>query len=390
MELEGFGIDVSTLEEIGREFDARNEALTRAILAYAPEGMQLNINSTRQLGELLFDILGLPPVKKTKTGYSTDIEVLEKLKNKHPILPLLIEQRKLAKINSTYVKGLTKIVSPDHKIHSSFNQTITTTGRISSSNPNLQNIPIKTEEGRQIRKAFVPAQKDNLLVSADYSQIELRVLAHITKDAQMTQAFIDGKDIHTITASEVFNVAPEDVTPLQRSQAKAVNFGIIYGISDFGLSRNLDIPRKAAAAYIEKYLEEFSGVKAYMAKIIEYAKAYGYVCTLFGRRRYLPDIYSANYTIRSFAERTALNTPIQGTAADIIKIAMVNVAEKLKTGGYRSKMTLQVHDELILDCPQNEIGEVSEMLKYEMEHAVSFDVPIIANIAVGRDWYNAK
>ncbi len=390
MELEGFGIDVSVLEEIGREFDARNEELTRAILAYAPEDMQININSTRQLGELLFDVLGLPPVKKTKTGYSTDIEVLEKLKNQHPILPLLIEQRKLAKINSTYVKGLTKIVAEDRKIHSSFNQTITTTGRISSSNPNLQNIPVKTEEGRQIRKAFVPVSADNVLVSADYSQIELRVLAHITKDPHMTQAFQSNQDIHTITASEVFNVAPEDVTPLQRSQAKAVNFGIIYGISDFGLSRNLDISRKAAGEFIARYLEEFSGVKEYMAKIIAHARECGYVSTLFGRRRYLPDIYSANYTVRSFAERTALNTPIQGTAADIIKIAMINVADKLKEGGYVSKLTLQVHDELILDCPQREAEDVSTMLKYEMEHAAVLDVPLVANVAAGRDWYNAK
>lgn len=390
MESEGFSVDVSVLEEIGRDFDARNEELTREILSYAPEGMNININSTRQLGELLFEVLGLPSVKKTKTGYSTDIEVLEKLKNKHPILPLLIEQRKLAKINSTYVKGLTKIISSDRKIHSTFNQTITTTGRISSSNPNLQNIPIKTEEGRLIRRAFVPSKSDNMLVSADYSQIELRVLAHITKDEHMTEAFRRNMDIHTITASQVFNVAPEDVTPMQRSQAKAVNFGIIYGISDFGLGRNLAISRKAAGEFIEKYLSEFTGVKEYMARIIAHAKECGYVCTLFGRRRYLPDINSANYTMRSFAERTALNTPIQGAAADIIKIAMINVSEKLKEGGYQSRMTLQVHDELILDCPGCEVDSVSVMLKNEMEHAVELNVPLVANVAIGRDWYDAK
>lgn len=391
MELEGFKVDVQMLGELEKEFDRRTDALSKQILDLAGKTEEFNLNSTKQLGVLLFEELNLPVVKKTKTGYSTDIEVLEKLNGRHPIIPLLIELRKLTKLNSTYIKGFLKITDPKtHKIHSTFNQTVTTTGRISSSSPNLQNIPIKTEEGKIIRKIFIPSSNDNLLIDADYSQIELRLLAHISNDENMIRAFRNNEDIHARTASEVFGVPLNEVTSLQRSRAKAVNFGIVYGISDFGLSRNLNISRSDAKAYIEKYLDSFPGVKKYMNDIVETVRETGFAQTMFGRRRYLPDIHSKNFTIRSFGERTALNTPIQGSAADIIKIAMVRVFNRLKEQDLKAKLILQIHDELIIDCPKSEQTQAEEILKFEMENAAELSVPLVADLKSAENWYDAK
>ena len=391
MEEYGFTVDPGMIESLGREFDSRISEINNSIAAFVPEDMpSFNVNSTKQLGELLFDRLGLPVVKKTKTGYSTDIDVLEKLKDKHPLIPLIIQQRQLTKLNSTYIRGLTKYIAGDGRIHSNFNQTMTATGRISSSNPNLQNIPIKTEEGKIIRKVFIPSDSDHLIVSADYSQIELRVLAHISGDENMIASFKGGLDIHRKTASEIFGVPFEEVTSAQRSSAKAVNFGIVYGISDYGLSQNTGISRKEAARYIETYLDKFPQVKAYMKNIVEYARENGYVSTMFGRRRYIPDIASSSFTARSFAERTALNTPIQGSAADIIKIAMINVADRLRKEGLRSALMLQVHDELIIDCLISERDKVRAVLQEEMENAAELKVPLVAEVVEGNNWYEAK
>ena len=391
MEEYGFTVDPGMIESLGREFDSRIAEINNSIAAFVPEDMpSFNVNSTKQLGELLFDRLGLPVVKKTKTGYSTDIDVLEKLKDKHPLIPLIIQQRQLTKLNSTYIRGLTKYIAGDGRIHSNFNQTMTATGRISSSNPNLQNIPIKTEEGKIIRKVFIPSDSDHLIVSADYSQIELRVLAHISGDENMIASFKGGLDIHRKTASEIFGVPFEEVTSAQRSSAKAVNFGIVYGISDYGLSQNTGISRKEAARYIETYLDKFPQVKAYMKNIVEYARENGYVSTMFGRRRYIPDIASSSFTARSFAERTALNTPIQGSAADIIKIAMINVADRLRKEGLNSALMLQVHDELIIDCLISEREKVRAVLQEEMENAAELKVPLVAEVVEGNNWYEAK
>ncbi len=391
MELEGFKVDVDMLYKLEADFDKRIAALTEKILSMAGKDSSFNINSPKQLGVLLFEEMGLPFYKKTKTGYSTDIEVLEKLKNKHDIIPLIIELRQLMKLSSTYVKGLMKITDVrTSKIHTTFNQTITTTGRISSSAPNLQNIPIKTEEGKIIRKVFIPSSENNVLIDADYSQIELRVLAHISEDEKFIDAFMNNEDIHAHTASEVFDVPIDEVTKMQRSRAKAVNFGIVYGISDYGLSRDLNIKRSDAKEYIEKYLEKFTKVKEYMINIVEKAKSDGYVTTMFNRRRYIPDINSTNFTIRNFAQRIALNTPIQGSAADIIKIAMIHVNEQLKSGNYKAKLILQVHDELIIDCPKNEVEAVKNILKNEMENAVKLRVPLVADIASADNWFDAK
>ncbi len=390
MEKIGFKVDIKALKELGEEFDARSEKLHTEMMALSGKDASFNFNSTKQLGELLFDELGLPVVKKTKTGYSTDIEVLEKLKDKHPLIPLIIEQRQTAKLNSTYVKGLLKLADSESHIHSTFNQTITTTGRISSSSPNLQNIPVKTEEGRVIRKVFVPENPGCLIVSADYSQIELRVLAHIANDENMINAFKHNIDIHAKTASEVFNVPVEEVTKEQRGRAKAVNFGIVYGISDFGLSKGINTSRKEAKEYIDAYFSKFPKVKEYMNNIAQFARENGYVSTLFGRRRYLNDINSKNYTMRSFAERTAFNTPIQGTAADIIKIAMVDVSDELKKRRLKSQLILQIHDELLIDCVPEEKDEIVELLKDKMENAVSLRVPLVADVNYGESWYDAK
>ncbi|WP_138268309.1 DNA polymerase I [Anaerofustis stercorihominis] len=391
MEIEGFKVDVNMLEVLGEDFDKRVENLTKQIRELAGEDESFNVNSTKQLGHVLFEKLNLPVIKKTKTGYSTNIEVLEKLKDHHPIIPLIIELRQVSKLNSTYVKGFVTLIDrKEDKIHSTFNQTITTTGRISSSNPNLQNIPVRTNEGRIIRKVFIPSKEGNVLVDADYSQIELRVLAHISSDEKLINAFKNNEDIHARTASEVFGVNIEDVTSEMRSRAKAVNFGIVYGISDFGLSKDLNISRKNAKEYIDTYLAKYPNVSKYMKDIVEFAKENGYVTTMFNRRRYINEIHSKNFNVRSFGERTALNTPIQGSAADIIKLAMINVESEIKKRNLKSKLILQVHDELIIDAPENEVMEVKEILKDKMENAVKMDCPLKADINVGKNWFEAK
>jgi len=389
MEFRGFRVDQDKLEEIGKSLEQKILQLTDEI--YQEAGETFNINSTKQLGEILFERLKLPPIKKTKTGYSTNIDVLEKLYHRHPIIPKIIEYRQFMKIKSTYIDGLkTAIHEKTGKIHSSFNQTITSTGRISSTEPNLQNIPIKMDIGRQIRKVFVPTSADYLLLDADYSQIELRVLAHISQDPDLIEAFHNELDIHAATASKVFNVPIDQVTPLQRSRAKAVNFGIIYGISDYGLSENLHITRKEAQRYIDEYFDKYKGVKAYMDRVVQEGRDKGYVTTLLNRRREIPEILSKNFNLRSFGERTAMNTPIQGTAADIIKIAMVQVYQRLKEKNLKSSLILQVHDELILEVHKDEVEQVKEMVQWEMEHAMALDVPLKVEISIGENWYDTK
>ena len=389
MEQTGFRIDLQELKAYDDKLTAEIDALTTAIYDLCAFS-DFNINSTKQLGQVLFERLGLPAGKKSKTGYSTDIEVLEKLSDKHPVIDKIIEYRRLAKLKSTYLDGLRKIADSSGFVHTTFVQISTVTGRISSKEPNLQNIPIRTLEGREIRRLFLPSSDERSLVAADYSQIELRILAAISGDDVMKDAFASGIDIHTRTACEVFGVPIAAVTDDMRRSAKAVNFGIVYGISDFGLARNLNIPVKKAAGYIDRYFARFSGVRAYMDEIIAKAKADGFVTTLLGRRRYLPELRSSNYNVRSFGERAALNTPIQGTAADIIKIAMVDVSMKLKEGGYRSKLILQVHDELVIDTAADEVGAVSKLLKECMENAYPMDVPLKAQVSVGSNWLDAK
>ena len=389
MEEEGVGINIERLQEMGIEFENQLSQLTEQI--YELAGTEFNINSPKQLGEILFDKLQLPIIKKTKTGYSTNAEVLEKLESQHPIIGLILHFRQLGKLKSTYIEGLLKVVHPiTKKIHTSFNQAITATGRLSSTEPNLQNIPIRLEEGRKIREAFIPSKKDWLMLAADYSQIELRVLADISEDKNLIAAFNDGMDIHTKTAMDVFGVKEEDVTSLMRRQAKAVNFGIVYGISDYGLSQNLNISRKEAGEFIERYFSVFAGVKEYMHQIIAQAKKDGYVTTLLNRRRYLPDIYSSNFNIRSFAERTAMNTPIQGTAADIIKLAMIKMDEALKRNELQSKMLLQVHDELIFEVHPEEKEILATLVREVMESALQLKVPLKVDLNIGANWYQAK
>ncbi len=389
MEYEGFTVDVARLTELGEEFDKRIQDLKKNI--YDLSGEEFNINSPKQLAEILFEKLGLPVIKKTKTGYSTNAEVLDKLKGKHPIIEKILEYRHVVKIKSTYIDGLmSQINEKTNKVHSSFNQTITTTGRISSTEPNLQNIPIRTEEGRKIRKVFISRNSDYTLVDADYSQIELRVLAHISDDPKLKEAFFTGEDIHTKTASEVFNIPKDEVTSLMRSRAKAVNFGIVYGISDYGLSTDLNISRKEARKYIDNYLSNYQKVKEYMDSIIKIGKEQGYVETIFNRRRYLPELKSKNFNLRSFGERTAMNTPIQGSAADIIKVAMVKVYSELKMKKMKSKLTLQVHDELIIEAHKDELNEVKELLKNLMENAIELNVPLKVDMETGDSWYDTK
>jgi len=389
MEVIGFKADKAMLKQLKIEYDAKIESVTKRI--YDAAGADdFNINSTKQLGEVLFERLGLPIQKKTKTGYSTDIKVLEKLEGKHPIISEIILYRKLTKLSSTYIEGLLNILDHDDKIHSTFNQISTATGRISSTDPNLQNIPIRTEEGREIRKVFIPSLPEGVLVAADYSQIELRVLASIANDENMIDAFNKNQDIHARTASQVFGVPIEDVSSKLRSDAKAVNFGIVYGISGFGLARNLGIAVPRATAYIEKYLEEFSGIAEYMQNIKASAKKLGYVKTMQGRVRYIHELSSSNFNIRSFGERAALNTPIQGTAADIIKVAMIKVYEEIEKRGLKSKLILQVHDELIVDAVKEEADEIAFMLKNIMENVVQLKVPLVANVSIGHSWYEAK
>lgn len=389
MEFNGFKVDLDILNQLGDEFDSKIHDLTEEI--YELAGEEFNINSPKQLGEILFDRLNLPIIKRTKTGYSTDAEVLDKLRGEHKIIEKILKYRQLVKLKSTYIDGLINLVDETtHKIHSSFNQTVTNTGRISSTEPNLQNIPIKTEEGRKIRKAFVPQSKDYVLVDGDYSQIELRVLAHITKDPKLMEAFFHDEDIHTKTASEVFGIPKDEVTPLMRNRAKAVNFGIVYGISDYGLSKDLNITRKEAKEYIDNYLENYEMVDKYMEDIVEIGKKKGYVETILNRRRYIPELKSRNFNVRSFGERVAMNTPIQGSAADIIKVAMVRVHKELKNRNLKSQLILQVHDELLIETHKDELEEVIQMMQDIMENSTTLDVPLKVEINVGDNWYETK
>ncbi|MFQ9309575.1 MAG: DNA polymerase I [Paraclostridium sordellii] len=388
MEFEGVMVDKEKLVELGAEFKLSIDKLESEI--YLLAGEEFNINSPKQLGVILFEKLELPVIKKTKTGYSTNAEVLERLRDKHEIIDKITEYRQIVKLKSTYVDGLINIINPiSHRIHSSFNQTITTTGRISSTEPNLQNIPVRLELGRNIRKVFI-ANKGCELVDADYSQIELRVLAHMSQDEHMIDAFNHDIDIHTKTASQVFGIDINDVTSEQRSAAKAVNFGIVYGISDFGLSQNLKIPVKEAKTYIDNYLNTYEDIKTYMDNTIEEAKKDGYVKTILNRRRYIPEINSGNVILKNLGKRLAMNAPIQGSAADIIKIAMVNVYKKLEEKNLKSKLILQVHDELIIETCEDEIEIVSKIVKDEMEHAVSMDVNLDVDLNVGKSWYETK
>ncbi|MCS5349326.1 DNA polymerase I [Staphylococcus aureus] len=388
MEETGIYTDINDLQEMELEIQQKLDVLIKNI--HEAAGEAFNINSPKQLGVVLFETLKLPVIKKTKTGYSTAVDVLEQLQGEHPIIDYILEYRQLSKLQSTYVEGLQKVISDDQRIHTRFNQTLAQTGRLSSVDPNLQNIPVRLEEGRKIRKAFKPTSKDSVILSADYSQIELRVLAHITQDESMKEAFINGDDIHTATAMKVFGVEADQVDSLMRRQAKAVNFGIVYGISDYGLSQSLGITRKKAKAFIDDYLASFPGVKQYMSDIVKDAKALGYVETLLHRRRYIPDITSRNFNLRGFAERTAMNTPIQGSAADIIKLAMVKFAEKMKDTSYQAKLLLQVHDELIFEVPKSEVESFSEFVEEIMENALKLDVPLKVDSSYGATWYDAK
>ncbi len=388
MEYEGISVSKEVLDEISCDLDTRTENLEKEI--YELAGREFNIASPKQLGEILFEDLGLPAIKKTKTGYSTSIEVLEFLADKHIIIPLIMEYRTITKLNSTYAKGLVKDITCYGKIHTRYEQTLAQTGRLSSINPNLQNIPVRIEEGKKIRKAFIPSSKDNLILAVDYSQIELRVLAHIANDEVMIEAFNNDEDIHTKTASQVNRVSLEDVTDEMRREAKAVNFGIVYGISDFGLSNNLGISRKRAKDFIDKYLNTFSGVKNYMDNIVEFAKNNEYVETLFNRRRYLPEINSKNKMIVNLNSRIAMNTPIQGSAADIIKIAMIKVHNYLKNNNLRAKLLLQVHDELIFDVHKDDAEKLETIVKELMESSANLKVKLKADASLGQNWYEAK
>ena len=388
MQWNGMYADLEELNKFGNQLKEQLEIKTKMI--YEMAGEEFNINSTKQLGEILFEKMKLPVVKKTKSGYSTDVDVLEKLKSEDPIISEILDYRQLMKLNSTYVEGLKPYINPKTKrIHSFFHQTITATGRISSTEPNLQNIPTRFELGKQVRKIFKPEQ-GKVYIDADYSQIELRVLAHMSEDAHMVQAFKDGEDIHRQAASKVFKTPMEEVTKEQRSNAKAVNFGIVYGISDFGLGEQLGISRKIAKQYIEEYLQEYAGIKNFMDDMKEKAKEIGYVETLFNRRRYIPELKSNNYMVRQFGERAAMNTPIQGTAADIMKIAMINVYKKLIEEKLDAKIVLQVHDEMMIEAPLAEAEKVKEIVKTEMESAIKLNVPLIAEVSEAENWYECK
>jgi len=383
MEIAGFLVDRSALLQYGQNLSVGIEETATQIFAFA--GEEFNLNSPKQLGAILFDKLMLPAPKKTKTGYSTNIEVLDQLSGYHPIIDLIKDYRELSKLKSTYADGLLRAIGDDGRIHTRFQMTVTATGRLSSVEPNLQNIPVRKET--ELRKMFI-ASDGNVLVDADYSQIELRLLAHIANDPVMIDAFRRGEDIHTVTAGQVFGVSPEEITPLQRSRAKAVNFGIVYGISGFSLAQDIGVTPKEAKAYIDSYLEKYAGVAKYMTEIIASARERGYVETLFGRRRYLPELTAGNHNTRAFGERVALNMPIQGTAADIMKIAMINVSNRLQ--GLEARLILQVHDELIAECPANEAETVAQILREEMERAAELTVPLVADVRIGKSWYDAK
>ncbi|WP_257346540.1 DNA polymerase I [Pseudalkalibacillus decolorationis] len=389
MEQQGVQVDVKRLQDMGSELEDQLKKIEKKI--YELVGTEFNINSPKQLGEILFEKLQLPAIKKTKTGYSTSADVLEKLKDKHEVIEEILYYRQLGKLNSTYIEGLLKVVNREtNKIHTRFNQALAQTGRLSSIDPNLQNIPIRLEAGRKIRQAFVPSEKDWVMFAADYSQIELRVLAHIAQDDKLIEAFNNELDIHTKTAMDVFHVSEDEVTSDMRRQAKAVNFGIVYGISDYGLSQNLGITRKEAKQFIERYFESFPGVKQYMDDIVKQAKQDGFVTTMLNRRRYLPEITSRNFNLRSFAERTAMNTPIQGSAADVIKKAMVDMALRIKKEGLNTRMLLQVHDELIFEVPKDEIEILEKIVPDVMEHAIQLDVPLKVDYSYGDTWYDSK
>lgn len=388
MQYEGIYVDKEELISFGDKLKEEIESIKQEI--YNLSGEEFNINSTQQLGVILFEKLKLPVYKKTKKGYSTDVDILEKLKPEHPVIEKILEYRTLMKLNSTYIDGLIGYINEyTKKIHSYFHQTVTATGRISSTEPNLQNIPTRAEQGKQIKKAF-KAQKGNIFIDADYSQIELRILAHISKDKNMREAFLNEEDIHKQVASKVFDVPLEEVTKEQRTAAKAVNFGIVYGISGFGLAEQLGISRKKAEQYIEQYLNKYCGVKQFMDEIVEEAKQNGYVETLFHRRRYIPEISSNNYMVRQFGARAAMNTPIQGTAADIMKIAMIHVNERLKEEKLNARLILQIHDELLIECNIEEKEKVKEILKESMEKAVKLEVPLEVEVSEATDWYDVK
>jgi len=387
MELEGFQIDVDGVKQFEKRLDTDLTLITSQI--YKLAGEQFNINSTKELGGILFEKLGLPAKKKIKTGYSTNIDVLESLMDKHEIIPVIMEYRKLAKLQSTYVIGLLKVVGEDGRVHSTFNQTETRTGRISSTEPNVQNIPVRTPLGSEIRKFFV-AREGYTLVDADYSQIELRILAHIANDENMIRAFKNGDDIHSITASQVFGCPLDEMTSEIRSRAKAINFGIVYGIGAFSLSKDINVSVGEAKEYIGAYLNTYSGVAEYMKSIVEKAEKDGYVSTLYGRRRDLADINATNKMVKAFAQRIALNTPIQGTAADIIKLAMIRVHKRIKDEGLDARLILQVHDELIIEAPTMQANIIEDMLKTEMENAAKLSIPLTVDVHQGKNWYDAK
>ena len=387
MEKRGIAVDEAQLQQFGQMLSERIDDCEKLIYSYSDS--VFNINSTKQLGELLFDKLGLPPVKKTKTGYSTNADVLEKLKSKHPIIPAIMDYRMLTKLKSTYADGLMKVICADGRIRTTFQNLVTATGRLSSTEPNLQNIPVRTDLGAEIRKMFVP-KAGCVLVDADYSQIELRVLAHIAGDKAMQEAFCGGLDIHTATAAQVFGVPMESVTSLQRRHAKAVNFGIVYGISEFSLAEDIGVSRWEAKEYIESYLANYAGVRTYMKQVVEDARESGYTQTLYGRRRYIPELKSSNFNIRSGAERITLNTPIQGTAADLIKLAMIRVEKALNENFPAAQLLLQVHDELIVECPEAIAEEVAALVSREMESIAALNVPLTAEAKWGKSWYDAK
>ncbi|WP_279082731.1 DNA polymerase I [Lactobacillus apis] len=389
MEINGIKVLPDTLTQLQDEFAGELSKMEKEI--YEEAGEEFNINSPKQLGHILFEKMGLKPIKKTKTGYSTSVDVLNQLKDENPIIEKILSYRQIAKIQSTYVNGLLDVIQKDGRVHTRYLQTLTATGRLSSVDPNLQNIPTRTEEGKLIRKAFVPSQPDGYIFSCDYSQIELRVLAQVSGDEQMQEAFRTGYDIHAHTAMRIFHLkSTDEVTPLMRRRAKAVNFGIVYGISDYGLSKNLNISRKQAKEFIDNYFEQYPQIKDYMDKAVKVAREKGYAETIMHRRRYLPDIHAKNFNVRSFAERTAINSPIQGSAADIIKIAMINMQQKLDEMHLKTKMVVQVHDELIFDVPKDELETIKKIVPEVMQSAVRLDIPLVADSGYGHNWFDAK